>query len=326
MAKTPHHLLCEKCGKQRLPANFPRVRHGNLFHSSNIIRICTFCLDDIIGDSVALMDKFCQFADWPFLADKWTRDPQFSHYYRLVMLGGKALMSEGAEYDGEVDWKSANEKWKKMQEDASLAISLYPELNSHELMKLKMFWETDGQDKYTETQLQYLDKLYKDTERTQNISTGAQIDQAKKLARLSLDMDIAQREGNLQLYSSLMRAYVDLIKIAEFTPKSATSNASFETVGELIAFLERTGFMNAFYDGEERDIVDKTIKNQQMFLQRIVTGEGTLSERVAQRLERMNALDKLEDGISPEDTWSYDIESDEHWVVSDEGESEELEV
>lgn len=311
-------ITCDKCGKERLVSLFPKVRQGHPFHLQNPIHICLTCLDSIIGDSTEQMDKFCQYMDYPFLADKWTPNPVFSHYYRSIMLNGKSLLSPECEYDGGVDWQSVNEEWKKLQTDSSLAIRLYPELNAHEITKLRMFWETDGQEKYTVEQLQYLDKLYKDTERTQNIATGAQIDQAKKLARLSLDMDIAQRDGDLSLFTSLMRAYVELIKIAEFTPKSATSNASFETVGELITFLERTGFLNTFYDGEERDIVDKTIKNQQMFLQRIVAGEGTLSERIAQRLDRMNALDRLEDGISPEDVWSYDTESDEDWVVDGE--------
>ena len=315
-------IVCEKCQKEKLISLFPKVRQNHPFHLQNPFPVCLSCLDSIIDGDLGKMDKFCQFMDYPFLADKWTPDPVFSHYYRSIMLSGKSLASPECAYDDGVDWQSVNEKWRELQADSSLAIRLYPELNAYEIEKLRSFWETDGQEKYTVEQLQYLDKLYKDTERTQNIATGAQIDQAKKVARLSLDMDIAQRKGDLNLFSSLMRAYVDLIRIAEFTPKSATSNASFETVGELIAFLERTGFLNTFYDGEERDIVDKTIKNQQMFLQRIVAGDGTLSERIAQRLNRMNALDRLEDGISPEDVWSYDMESDEDWVVNSDNEED----
>ena len=129
-----------------------------------------------------------------------------------------------------------------------------------------------------------------------------------------------------------MTAYTNLVKIAEFTPKSSQSNSSFESVGELVAFLEKTGFINKFYDGEQRDIVDKTIKNQQIFLRRLVSGESSLSERIEQRLQRMNVLDRMEDGTTSEEEWSYDLHHDDEQFLdtyeeyTDESEQEELDV
>jgi small-conductance mechanosensitive channel len=185
---------------------------------------------------------------------------------------------------------------------------------------------------YTLQQLENLQQLFQDLERTQN-ATGMQTDQAKKLCRLSLDMDIAQRNHELELYAKLMNAYTALVKVAEFTPKSSQSSSSFESVGELVAFLEKTGFINKFYDGEDRDIVDKTIKSQQIFLRRIVSGESNLSERIEQRLQRMQVLDRMEDGTTSEEEWSYDLQKDEDWIedgnyedYSDPDEQEELEV
>ena len=124
------------------------------------------------------------------------------------------------------------------------------------------------------------------------------------------------------------------MKVADFPPKSSQSASSFESMGELVAFLEKTGFINKFYDGEQRDIVDKTIKSQQIFLRRIVSGESNLSERIEQRLQRMQLLDRLEDGTTSEEEWSYELEKDDSWLddgnydeqYSDPDEDEEFEV
>ena len=228
-----------------------------------------------------------------------------------------------------------NAEWRTLEKNGTLAETLSPEKQKAKEDELRSFWEVDlNAAKYTVDQLEHLQNLYVDLERTQNIATGAQADQAKKLCRLSLDMDIAQRNHELELYVKLMGAYEKLVKVAEFTPRSSQSNASFESVGELVAFLEKTGFINKFYDGEQRDIVDKTIKNQQIFLRRLVSGESNLSERIEQRLQRMELLDRMEDGTTSEDEWSYDLNHDsDEWLDAEndtneyyDDEEEEMEV
>lgn len=236
-------------------------------------------------------------------------------------------------YAEKVDWKTTTEELLQLEQQGKLIETLNPEKQKQYEDELRSFWEVDLEmPQYTLSQLENLQKLYDDLERTQN-ATGMQADQAKKLCRLSLAMDIAERNHELELYAKLMTAYTNLVKVAEFTPKNAQSSSSFESVGELVAFLEKTGFINKFYDGEQRDIVDKTIKSQQIFLRRIVSGESNLSERIEQRLQRMNVLDRMEDGTTSEEEWSYDLQKDEEWLengnyeeYTDESEQEELDV
>lgn len=331
-------VICTKCGTE-IPNNLA-YRTASLFIPSGYIPYCLDCLCSIVDmRNLSQVDKLFQYADWPFQPSRWlllckgTLEPQtiFHSYYKSNIA---QLYQKG--YADKVDWKSANDEWLRLQKEGKLIDMLSPEKQKEYEDKLRTFWELDGVEgnQYNLPQLEYLQKLYDDIERTQNVGTGAQADQAKKLARLSLDMDIAQQNHELELYAKLMSAYTALVKIAEFTPKSAQSSSSFESVGELVAFLEKTGFINKFYDGEQRDIVDKTIKNQQIFLRRLVSGESNLSERIEQRLQRMNLLDRMEDGTTSEEEWSYDLhhDDDDKWNGEEDDfddyqdEDEEIEV
>lgn len=306
---------CAECGKE-YPITYYYETNGYFFPTGRLT-ICPQCIAKIVPqstDSISQMDKFCQWADWAFYPYQWRllcgKANSVDQYYRNYIKNNNSV-----EFDGEIHWDSINEKWKELEKAGKLS-ELSPEVVKSEEMELRKFWETD-ENQYTYKELKYLDDLYHDIQKTQGVGAGIQTDQAKKMARLSLDMDKAEKSNQLELYAKLMIAYTNLIKIAEFTPKSSTSSSSFESMGELIAFLEKTGFINRFYDGEERDIVDKTIKNQQMFLRRIVSGDSSLSERVEQRLTRMNLLDKLEDGISADEEWTYDLAKDEDWMDND---------
>lgn len=328
-------IKCTICGKGT-PKNLS-YKTSSKFIPQGYIPYCIDCLCDLVDmRNLDEVDKLFQYADWPLNPSKWlllckgNLLPQaiFQSYYRMNLA---QLYKDG--YTQRVDWKAINAELLKLEEEGNLIQTISPEKQKKYEDELKMFWEVDAeQPQYSLPQLETLQKLYEDLERTQN-ATGMQSDQAKKLCRLSLDMDIAQRNHELELYAKLMNAYTSLIKTAEFTPKNSQSSSSFESVGELVAFLEKTGFINKFYDGEQRDIVDKTIKSQQIFLRRIVSGESNLSERIEQRLQRMNVLDRMEDGTTSEEEWSYDLHKDEEWLddgnyedYTDESEQEEIDV
>ena len=313
-------ITCIKCGKS-MPKNLA-YRTSSLFIPQGYLPYCADCLCEIIDmHNLDEVDKLFQYADWPLNPSKWlllckgNLLPQaiFQSYYRMNLA---QLYKEG--YTQRVDWKTANAELLQLEKEGTLVQNISPEKQKAYEDNLKFFWEVDAeQPQYSLSQLETLQKLYEDLERTQN-ATGMQSDQAKKLCRLSLDMDIAQRNHELELYAKLMNAYTALIKTAEFTPKNSQSSSSFESVGELVAFLEKTGFINKFYDGEQRDIVDKTIKSQQIFLRRIVSGESNLAEKVEQRLQRMNLLDRMEDGTTSEEEWSYDLNHDDDWIDAEE--------
>lgn len=333
-----NNLTCTICGKPL--TSVTAYKTNSPFFPSGYLPYCIEHIGELFDyTNINEMDKFCRWADWPFYANKYIlllktkRDAAttINLYYKQNII---QMYKEG--YTNIIDWDTINKEYIAQQEQKTLLEYISPEKQQLKEKQLRQFWG-DGQEeaeRYTLSQLEYLDNLYHDLERTQNLTTGAQADQAKKLARLSLAMDIAEQNKELELYVKLMGAYEKLVKVADFTPKSSQSASSFESMGELVAFLEKTGFINKFYDGEQRDIVDKTIKSQQIFLRRIVSGESNLSERIEQRLQRMQLLDRLEDGTTSEEEWSYELEKNDEWLddeeydenYSDPDEEEDFEV
>ncbi len=308
-------ITCTRCGTS-LAENI-WYRTNSPFFPSGFLPYCPSCISKLYTPTLEGMDALCRWANWPFYANKFVlllkgnadAETLLSIYYKTNIA---VMFKEG--YTSKIDWSSVATELEQLNSEGKLIDTLNPEKQKQHEQELRMFWEVDPEvPQYSISQLEKLQKLYEDLGRTQN-ATGLQEDQAKKVCSLSLDMDIARRNGELELYAKLMNAYTSLIKVAEFTPKTSQSSSSFESVGELVAFLEKTGFINKFYDGEQRDIVDKTIKSQQIFLRRIVSGESNLAEKIEQRLQRMNLLDRMEDGTTSEEEWSYDLHQDDDWL------------
>jgi molybdopterin converting factor small subunit len=76
---------------------------------------------------------------------------------------------------------------------------------------------------------------------------------------MSYEIDCRIREG--ADFDKLLASYDKLVKTAEFTPKNVKNINDFDSVGELIKWLEKKGWRNKFYDNVTRDVVDETIKN-----------------------------------------------------------------
>ena len=74
-----------------------------------------------------------------------------------------------------------------------------------------------------------------------------------------MELDSRIREG--VDFDKLLGSYDKLVKVAEFTPKNAKNANDFDSVGELVHWLEKRGWKNKFYDDVTRDVIDETIKN-----------------------------------------------------------------
>mgnify|MGYP003505934165 FL=1 len=80
---------------------------------------------------------------------------------------------------------------------------------------------------------------------------------------MSYEIDCRIREG--ADFDKILASYDKLVKTAEFTPKNVKNINDFDSVGELIKWLEKRGWKNTFYDDVSRDIVDETMQNFQAF-------------------------------------------------------------
>ena len=93
------------------------------------------------------------------------------------------------------------------------------------------------------------------------------IDQAQKLCKLSLEIDKRIRAGDKDV-DKFLSSYDKIVKTADFTPKSVKNATDFDSIGELMFWLEKRGHQNKFYDNTTRDVIDETLKNIEAWNQR----------------------------------------------------------
>ena len=142
---------------------------------------------------------------------------------------------------------------------------------------------------------------------TQNVNGALQVDQAIKICKMSYEIDCRIREGTE--FDKLLASYDKLVKAAEFTPKNVKNINDFDSVGELIKWLEKRGWVNSFYDGVTRDIVDETIKNIQNFNQRLYTNESGIGDEITRRINALREAKQIEEESYYGTNQTYDLDS-----------------
>ena len=145
---------------------------------------------------------------------------------------------------------------------------------------------------------------------TQNVNGALQVDQALKICKMSYEIDCRIREG--ADFDKILASYDKLVKTAEFTPKNVKNINDFDSVGELIKWLEKRGWKNTFYDDVSRDIVDETMQNFQAFNQRLYTNESGIGEQITERLNNLKSVALIEQESYYGTNTEYDLDEYEN--------------
>lgn len=275
---------CARCERLLDPYQFARTR--SYFFPNKRITICNSCVKEYLKErnfDWKYVDKLCQFIDIPFIPKEFERlremngDDVFPIY---------AEVFQSSEYES-LGWNDYFKEFKRLEESDEIKKEL-PLLEEEKRLELQKKWGFN----YDDEALNYLENLYNGVLLTQNINGALQDDQAIKLCKISYEVDSRIQEGSD--FDKLLSSYDKLVKIAEFTPKNAKNANEFDSVGELIKWLERRGFKNNFYDGVTRDIVDETIKNIQSYNQRLYTNETGIGEEISNRLNSLKIASKMD--------------------------------
>jgi hypothetical protein len=142
------------------------------------------------------------------------------------------------------------------------------------------------------------------------------MDQAVKLCKISLIID--QRIRANENFKDELANYDKLVKIADFTPKNVKNANDFDSAGEIFAYLEKTGWMNKYYDNVDRDIVDKTMKNIQAWTRHLYVNETGIAEDIQNRIEALKAAKELESQIDMTTHEELDISDSEAYLIDNE--------
>lgn len=306
---------CTKCKIEKSPSNFISVR--SKLHDG-ALPICRDCLMGMIkkeenktGNTWNVVDKICQWADVPFIPEEWER------FYRDNKENGFGMYMSVFRDDKyeTLDWEQYNAAYRQLKEEDRVDDAL-PETTAAKMKKLKQKWG----HQYDDEELEYLENLHVGMLNSQNIVGALNEDQALKLCKISLVIEDKIRAG--QDFSKDLKAYDDLAKLSNLTPKAVKDANDFSSIGEIFAFLEKKGWRNPYYDNVVRDEVDYTIQDIKQWLRYLYVNETGVAEEIEQRIENL----KISDQLSGRD---FDEEKFREYMSEQggfDGENEEFEV
>lgn len=287
---------CSRCNGSFGPDAFSETK--SFFYKDGYLPICNSCIEEYLVENNfdwEAVDKVCQYADIPFVPSEFERLHEMNGD-KVFPVYAKVFLS--SDYNG-LDWGVYFRKFKELKE-AGLIDDELPVIKEKKLSQLKEKWGAN----YDEEELHYLEGLYDGMLQTQNVNGALQDDQAKKLCKISLEIDSRIREGSD--FDKILSSYDKLVKVAEFTPKNVKNATDFDSVGEVFRWLEKRGWVNKFYDGVTQDVVDETMKNIMNFNQRLYVNESGITEEIERRLSALKNAQELENYYNTDKEYDLD--------------------
>lgn len=287
---------CSRCNGSFGPDAFSETK--SFFYKDGYLPICNSCIEEYLIENNfdwEAVDKVCQYADIPFVPSEFERLHEMNGD-KVFPVYAKVFLS--SDYNG-LDWGVYFRRFKELKE-AGLIDDELPVIKEKKLSQLKEKWGAN----YDEEELHYLEGLYDGMLQTQNVNGALQDDQAKKLCKISLEIDSRIREGSD--FDKILSSYDKLVKVAEFTPKNVKNATDFDSVGEVFRWLEKRGWVNKFYDGVTQDVVDETMKNIMNFNQRLYVNESGITEEIERRLSALKNAQELENYYNTDKEYDLD--------------------
>lgn len=295
---------CIKCNIEKNLIQFLPTK-SKLFDEqfSTICRDCAArAIDNVPKEKRwKVVNKLCQWMDIPFLPQQWNELYEKNGFDAFGMY---VSMFKNQEYET-LDWETYNIMFLKLKEEERVEDAI-PELKKNKLKLKRQRWGID----YDEIELEYLDNLYNGIVSTQSVVGSEQEDKAKKLCKIALRIEDKIRAGGD--IDKDIRSYDMLSKSANFTPKSSESGEDFDSLGELFAYLEDSGWINKYYQDEIKDIVDETIKQYSLWVQNLYIKETGMAEEIQERIEQLKvSKDLIDEQYERDIQTALDIESED---------------
>lgn len=295
--------ICGKCGRE-LPINsFPPSR-ATFSDGSGAFPWCADCLEryflDIINSNPDqvwnAMDEVCRAANICFLPNRWTK--VYSALKARAPFQYLTLLKKAETYSS-LDWKEQNAKWEELVASGRIE-DIHEAFSADELKSLRQRWG----NQYNEDELRQLQSMFDGIKNSFGVGDTVGEDNARKLAMLSLEIDKCIASGGAGL-DKLITPYNKIQANAGFTADNTRDMNSFESVSELMLYLEKTGWKKKFVTDVPRDLVDLTIKDIQAHNTRLYKGESTMSDQIDEKLKAIMRVEELENRKADEDSEAY---------------------
>lgn len=117
------------------------------------------------------------------------------------------------------------------------------------------------------------------------------------ICKTYLKMNQAIDQGDMDGFQKLSRVYDSLRKSAKFTAAQNKEQKSdyVDSVGELVAMCEREGFIPRFCTDIPQDKVDKTLKDMNNYLYKLVTQDLGFGQQIEDSLKKIQLQKEMND-------------------------------
>ena len=262
-----NYKICAECGKKQPWDFFLPTANTSLYSYNGTSYICIECIANKIDrKNLDTIDKMCQFLDLPFDANKWIEMEKKYDKLGPLLIDYCQEMSNGKYANS--DWYKYNKMWEKCREYNSVTDELTA-LHSDLLLYLRKKW--GHIDDFSLEEYMRMEEYERHTLSHYPFKDEARRDMVRKLAKLSAISDHCIANGDNKEDTAILQSYNTLMKELGISTQTANSENTIESLSELVAYLEKTGFLLNYKITENRDIVDKTIENMQQYVRRLFT-------------------------------------------------------
>jgi hypothetical protein len=256
---------------------------GTIVKSNNplVKGVCVSCLKQQIDiHNLKQAEFFCRTYNLPWLPDRWTQIvDQVDHPEDTFAVYADVISNEykpNLYYD-----EGTGDLWSKLNEDYKKVLDHRELLNKIAVIKdgfnqqMQIKWGPG----YTLEEYIHLEDLYTNTAKRGGITNPITLDMVKKIAIVSVAMDRSLQVGDVKTageYSKIHKALSDSAGLDKFI-EVGTSD-SINNISDLCDYLESKGFVFDWDIHEDRDVVDKTIHDQQEYVTNLVKDSLGINE------------------------------------------------
>ena len=271
---------CPKCGRKNV----------QLMLSNNPLDGGTICFDcikeNLNYNSLEHADFFCRTYNLPFNPEIWIQTAKefgpdvFKEYAAIIYDDAENQPNLAYESSTKDLWAKTNKEWTRCRSFVEVLRKIAPIKESY-VDRGRLKWG----EQYTFEEIVKLDSIYSRTLKANNITNPMQKEAIKTLCKLQIEMDEAIRMKDAKAIKDFSNAWSTFAKQADLeTMINDTKTDDITTVAELYDYMEKSGFKFKFYDGFDRDEVDRTIKDITETNRRLIlesTGLQSLLEEMA---------------------------------------------
>lgn len=299
-------LYCSGCDSDKPTKDFYK---SNGTTDSGYIPYCKDCcykysLDSNNNFNIEKFKEMLQKIDKPFIYNIWnTNESKIGVPNENGTIRCKTLKSAIGYYIKDVSMKQYRDfKYKDSIFEPSDDKNDLNSDNNENYIKNKNYIHSQVIEKwggnYTVEQINKLEKFYKDMINSYDVKTASHKDYLKKISKVSLKMDEALDNDNVNEFQKLSTVYDNLMKSAKFTAvqRSAVDDTGgFATFSEFIEALEKEGFIEPAKIKEDYDIVEATISDMKNYTKKLVLGDSSISSMAIEQLSKFKEKEDTEE-------------------------------